>query len=58
MARGTIGRVKQKNTSRAYRALKRAKLPTPLAKAGANRVGQATSLRPKKRRRRRRMKRY
>lgn len=40
MARGRLGRVKRRMARKAFSALRRARLPRPVAKAGANRVGQ------------------
>lgn len=57
MVKGKLGYKKKKTASRAYRALRRAKIPKPVAKAGANRVGQVTKLKSQLRKRRR-MKRY
>ena len=59
MARGRTGRVKKKWARKAFRALRRARLPRRVAKAGANRVGQvAGRTRRGRRRRSRRRKRY
>ena len=54
MVQGKLGRVKARNTNKAFKGLKKVGLPTPLAKAGANRVGQATKLVKTKKKRKRR----
>ena len=49
MARGRVGLLKRRMARRAFTVLRRARLPRPVAKAGANRVGQV--VRPVRRRR-------